>query len=235
MDFLPQHVAIIPDGNRRWAKERNQSALDGHTAGTKTLRQVSLHAAARGVKYLSMWGMSVGNFTKRNPIEITGLLNIFRNEFNSLAEDPEVHRLQARIQVFGLWAEKFPLPVRSAIIKAQTATQQYSQHYLNFFLAYSGTDEMVQAVQAIADQAKKDSSLVVTPELIKANLLTKDLPPVDLLIRTGGEPHLSAGFMMWDVADSQLYFTENFCPDFGPDQFDEALTDYAQRGRRLGA
>ena len=103
---------------------------------------------------------------------------------------------------------------------------------LNFMLAYGGTDEMLQAVQNIVDSCGQ--GMKVTEATIKNNLMTRDLPPVDYMIRTGGEPHLSAGFMMWDAADSQLYFSEDMYPDFTPEKFQAALDEYARRQRRFG-
>lgn len=231
MNAIPRHIAIIPDGNRRWATERGVSAVDGHAQGAHVMRTVMPYAADQGVEHISLWGMSLDNFTKRSVSEVTGLLALFRKEFKDLAVNQDIHSRQARVNVFGRWREKFPLPVRQYVEKAMDATSHYSQHYLNFFLAYDGVDEMTAAVQNIITEGITS----VTPEIIKQHLFTKDLPPVDFIIRTGGEPHLSAGFMMWDVTDSQLWFTEKLWPDFTTADFDEALAAYATRHRRKGA
>ncbi len=228
---IPTHIAIIPDGNRRWAKAADKTAVEGHTQGAEIMRTLMPHAADRGVQYVSIWGMSLDNFKKRDITEVTGLLALFRSEFLKLAESEDIHSRNVRITVIGRWREKFPLPVRSAVQKAIDATAHYSKHHLTFFLAYDGIDEMTQAVSDIA----KEGITNVTPEVIKQHLFTKDLPSVDLIIRTGGEPHLSAGFMMWDVTDSQLWFTEKFWPDFTNNDFDEALEEYSNRQRRKGA
>jgi len=230
--LLPTHVAIIPDGNRRWAKAHNQSSVFGHKAGAKTFENITRQAGERGIKHLSFWGMSLDNFTKRDPIEVAGLLKIFYDEFTRLAQDPEVHDRQMRVNAIGKWQEKFPLPVRRAIKKALTATAHYTNHYLNFFLAYNGLEEMAQAIKKIIKDDIDPTQ--ITPELIKQNLYTKDLPPVDLAIRSGGEPHNSNGFMMWDTADAQLFFTEKLWPDFSTQDFDQALNDYTRRQRRFG-
>ena len=233
--ILPRHVAITPDGNRRWAKNNGKSAIEGHEEGTKVFKKILKHASLRNVEYVSMWGMSLDNFVKRSPTEVAGLLNLFRKEFKDLARDEDIHRNKVRVNVLGRWQEKFPFPVRGAVQEAIDATKDYSKLFLNIFLAYSGTDEMLEAVRAIAEKAADTKSkLLVTPELLKQHLFTKNMPPVDLLIRTGGEPHLSAGFMMWDCADAQLYFTEKYWPDFGTNDFDAALNEYASRGRRFG-
>lgn len=230
---LPRHVAIIPDGNRRWAKLQGKNAGYGHTAGAKMFKPVALLAAERGIEHLSLWGLSLNNFRSRSPLELAALVRIFREYFESLKDDADIHRLQIKIQAFGRWREKFPSSLVKAIEAAQGATAGYAAHTLNFFLAYNGTDEMMAAVQAIADSAK-DKAVTVTPELIKQNLFTKDLPPVDLVIRTGGEPHLSTGFMMWDIADAELYFSEKLWPEFTTDEFEKALQWFAGRERRRG-
>jgi len=228
---IPVHVAIIPDGNRRWAKAKNLSALDGHKAGSDVLRAIMPHAADMGVQHISIWGMSLDNFTKRDISEVTGLLALFRKEFTDLAVSNDVHSREVKISVFGRWREKFPFPVKNAVQNALDKTSHYSKHFMNFFLAYNGVDEMLEAITEIS----KKQITNITPEVVKQHLFTKDLPPVDLIIRTGGEPHLSAGFMMWDVTDSQLWFTEKLWPEFTLEDFDNALTEYATRQRRKGA
>jgi undecaprenyl diphosphate synthase len=112
-------------------------------------------------------------------------------------------------------------------------TKNYGKYFLNFFLAYSGTDEMRLAFQKVSSILKQGET--VTDEMIKESLMTRELPPVDLLIRTGGEPHLSAGFMMWDIADAQLYFSDKYFPDFDEAAFREAMADYVARQRRFGS
>ena len=233
--IIPRHVAIIPDGNRRWARAQGLTAFDGHQEGVRAFEKVAAHAADRGVEHLSLWGLSVDNLTKRSPREVAGLLRIFREEFAQLAQSKSIHEQQTKINVLGLWEEKFPLPVKRAIESAIEATRGYDKHYLNFFLAYNGTDDMLRAVRSVMKAARQAPDLKVTARLLKQHLLTRDQPAVDLLIRTGGEPHLSAGFMMWDVADAQLYFTKALWPDFSEQLFDEALAEYAARERRFGA
>ncbi len=231
--IVPNHIAIIPDGNRRWAKTQEQSALFGHTAGAKRTRDIVIEAADRGVKCLSIWGMSVENFTSRGPLEVKGLLNLFKEEFTHIAQSEEIHKRQVKVNVLGRWREKFPISVQETIQTAMDVSKDYTNHTLNFLLAYSGTDEMLRAIRNIA--ANKDiEPSNITGELLKSHLYTKDLPSVDLLIRTGGEPHLSAGFMMWDMADTQLYFTDVFYPDFSKEELDKALEEYARRERRFG-
>ena len=140
---------------------------------------------------------------------------------------------EVRVNVLGQWEKYFPLEVREAINKAREATMDYQTRNLNFLLVYNGIDEMMGAIQAITDGGK-GQKVRVTKKLIKQHLLTRDLPAVDLVIRTGGEPHLSNGFMMWDVADAELYFTDKYWPAFGTEDFQQALDDFAGRRRRRG-
>jgi undecaprenyl diphosphate synthase len=150
-----------------------------------------------------------------------------------LLHSSDIHDNEVKINFIGRWAEQFPQSLKNIMQKCEEATGKYSKHTLNFFLAYSGDDEMVEAVKKIVQSGVKAEA--VTGALIKDNLMTSKLPRVDYLIRTGGEPHLSAGFLMWDLADSQLYFSEKTYPDFQEAELVEALNDYAQRGRRLGS
>lgn len=227
---IPRHVAIIPDGNRRWAKKNKLTAFKGHKKGIGAFEKVAKYANKRGVEYLSLWGMSVDNFTRRSKEEVAWLQRIFSTEFKKLAKSDDIHGRQTKIQVFGRWQELFSAAATEAIEGAIDATRKYDRNYLSFFLAYSGTDEMLRAVQAIVDGGSRE----ITADAIKKHLYTRDLPPVDLVIRTAGEPHLSAGFMMWDVADAQLYFTDKYWPDFDEDEFDKALEEYGKRRRRKG-
>lgn len=229
MKIIPSHIAIIPDGNRRWATQQNTSVKEGHTVGVDTFRTVVNHAADRGVKTVSIWGMSLDNFLRRNPVEVKNLLDIFTHQFTSMLEDRDIHDRGIRVRVFGRWQEKFPQKLTALVSEVEGTTKKYSNYALNLFLAYNGTDEMVRAVQHIVDSGKRR----VTSKLIKDNLFTRGMPPVDLLIRTGGDPHLSAGFMMWDIADAEMYFTRTLWPGFTTQEFDVALGDFANR-RRMG-
>jgi undecaprenyl diphosphate synthase len=149
-----------------------------------------------------------------------------------MIDSEDIHKNEARINVIGKWQEQFPEGLKKVIKECVDKTKKYKNYYLNFLLAYNGDDEMVEAIRKIAKKCK--SGARITAQAIKENLMTKDLPPVDLLIRTGGEPHNSAGFMMWDVANAQLYFSEKMNPDFGPEDLREAVLDYGERGRRFG-
>jgi len=229
---LPRHVVIIPDGNRRWAKERNVEPWQGHEAGAKNTERLIREARRLGVREISFWGSSLENLTKRPLQESKELLHIYETYFRKLLGSEDVHKDQAKIRFIGHWEEQFPASLKEVLYACEEATKDYDQYFLNFFLAYSGDDEMRLAFEKVAQTLKPGDR--VTDELIKKNLLTRDLPPVDLLIRTGGEPHLSAGFMMWDIANSQLYFADALYPDFDETALEIALRDYSERERRFG-
>ena len=234
---FPQHIAVIPDGNRRWAKKCELYSWQGHQEGVKALKKVLKAAFDLNIPYFSFWGSSLDNITKRSKLEVKFLLNLFAKKFTELANAKDIHQNKVRINVFGRWKEIFPEKVSLAIQKATKATKDYNQLHLNFFLAYNGTDEMIEAVKQIVQSAKKDNSLKIEERLLKSHLWTKDLPPVDLVIRTGAQndPHNSAGFMMWDSANSQFHFTETLWPDFTAQEFIKIIKDYAKREKRFGA
>lgn len=230
---VPNHVAIIPDGNRRWAKERGLDPWDGHDMGAQMIEKIAKKARDMGISYISFWGSSVENMTKRPLRERKALLKIYENYFEKLLNSKEIIEDQVRVNVIGQWREQLPGRLVKILEDGIDKTRDHGKYTLNFFLAYSGDEEMLSAVRAIAE--KFDDRTQVTKSLIKRHLMTKDLPPVDYLIRTGGEPHLSAGFMMWDIANAQLYFEEKMFPDFDDVEFEKAIDEYTRRARRLGA
>lgn len=227
---LPRHIAIIPDGNRRWAKKQGLKVFFGHKAGAATTEKILKEVLKLGVSYLTFWGCSVDNLIKRDPEEIRFLLALFEEHFNKLADNETVHREQVRIEAYGLWRDYFNDSARQATERMLERTAHYDKYHLTFLLGYSGIVEMTNAFQEIQQAGHAH----VTPDLIKQHLYTRDLPPVDLAIRTGGEPHLSSGFMMWDMADAHLYFTETLWPDFAPEEFNRAIGRFSSTERRKG-
>ncbi|TXI33864.1 MAG: di-trans,poly-cis-decaprenylcistransferase [Candidatus Moraniibacteriota bacterium] len=232
LDILPRHLVIIPDGNRRWATLRNLEPWEGHEAGAENTEKLIREARRLGVREISFWGSSLENLAKRPLAESKALLRIYETYFKKLLGSEDIHKDRAKIRFIGHWEEQFPASLKSVLYECLEATKEYDDYYLNFFLAYSGDDEMRLAMAKVAETLEPGAK--VTDEMIKANLMTRDMPPVDLLIRTGGEPHLSAGFMMWDMANAQLFFSEKLYPDFDEQALKEALLDYGERGRRFG-
>jgi len=233
---LPNHVAIVPDGNRRWAKEKGLAPWRGHLAGAKKTEEQVEAAFNLGLKCLSWWGGSYNNLTKRAKIEINNLFKIYERYFNKLIKDKKIYENEVKVNVIGRWQEILPKTGIKAAKELVKATESYNKRKLNFFIAYDGTHEMISAIKSIVKEARKNRNITITPDLLKEHLWTKDLPPVDLLIRTGSydDPHNSAGFMMWLTANSQLYFPKGFYPDFGRKEFIKAIKEFQRRERRLG-
>ncbi|PID52365.1 MAG: di-trans,poly-cis-decaprenylcistransferase [Candidatus Moraniibacteriota bacterium] len=229
----PKHVAIIPDGNRRWAHERGLDPWDGHEVGAQMIEKIAKKARNMGITCISFWGSSVENMTKRPIKERKALLRIYEDYFIKLLNSEDIIKDHVRVNIIGQWKEQLPKSLVNILEDGMEKTRNHEKYTLNFFLAYSGDEEMLRAVQSLVDVC--ENSAQVTKNMIKKHLMTKDLPPVDYLIRTGGEPHLSAGFMMWDIANAQLYFDEKMFPDFDDVAFEIAIGEYVQRVRRLGA
>ena len=231
-NILPNHIAIIPDGNRRWAKERGLNPWEGHEHGAAQMEQLARWAFDNGIYCLSFWGSSLENLVKRPLREKQELLKIYEEYFKKLMVDEDIHRNHVRINVIGKWEQQFPTSLKKIIMEGVEKTAHYEKHELNFFLAYSGDDEMLDTVRQIVSSGISPKE--ITAETIKKNLMTSKLPAVDLLIRTGGEPHLSAGFMMWDIANSYLYFSQKYFPDFDEKELRQAIDEYGSSEKRQG-
>jgi len=227
------HIAVIPDGNRRWARAKALKPWFGHKQGKENLKEILKIVFELKVPCFSFWASSKDNFEKRSPSEVAFLLDLFKNGSIELVDDKDIHENKVKINIIGDWRKQFPEDVKKPMEQLIEATKNYNKFQLNFLVAYSGIDEMLKTVKKIVGQ--NSDKEIITPEFIKKSLLTKDLPPVDYLIRTGGEPHMSSGFMMWDTADSQLYFSDKPWPDFTANDFKEAIKEYFTRGRRFGA
>ncbi len=231
-EHLPRHVAIIPDGNRRWAKQHGLEAWEGHAAGAERVEEIVREGRKLGIREVSFWGSSLENLSKRPLREKQELLKIYETYFEKLMADEDVFRDRVRIRCIGHWEEQFPEKLKYILKDGMEKTKGHDQYFLNFFLAYSGDDDMLQAIRRIAGAGLAPG--MVTEEVVKGHLMTAEVSPVDLLIRTGDDPHLSAGFMMWETKDSQLYFPDCHFPDFDAAAFRVAIEEYQDRERRYG-
>lgn len=227
-----QHVVLIPDGNRRWAKKGGLPSFFGHREGVKTAEKILKTAFDLKIPYFTIWGASLDNITKRSPEEVNFLFDIFEGLFKKLIKSKEIHKNSIKINVLGRWNKLFPEKVKKLIKQTIIETKGYKDYQLTFLLAYSGLDEMTNAVQKIVKL--KNQKVKINEALIKKSLWTKSLPPVDLVIRTGGEPHWSSGLMMWDVANAQLHFTNTLFPDFSTEEFKKIIDECSKRERRMG-
>ena len=229
---IPEHVAIIPDGNRRWARKRGLHPWVGHEVGAKKFEKVLGKALELKIPHLTFWAGCWDNLTKRPKLEIKFLIKVYGDWFKKIASDERIHKNKVRIDFLGRWEEILPIETKRIIEEAKKATKGYDKHFLTFLVAYDGRDEMIDCIRRIA----KSSRDKINDKTIKENLWTKNLPKVDLVIRTGCEsdPHISAGFMMWDTSYSQLHFTKTLLPDFKPEEFEKIIEGFSKRERRLG-
>jgi undecaprenyl diphosphate synthase len=228
---IPGHIAIIMDGNGRWAQKHGLPRLKGHEAGVATVRRVVRLCRDHGVKYVTLYAFSTENWL-RPPAEILGLMTLLKKFL--LETEPEMHADQVRLRVIGQ-REKLEASVERELRRVEKATEKYDRNHLILALSYGGRAELVQAMQQIAAQVARGE---MKPEKIdeadiSAHLYAPDVPDPDLIIRTSGEMRLS-NFLLWQASYSELYATPVLWPDFGEEDFRAALAAYAQRERRFG-
>ncbi|MFH1183061.1 MAG: polyprenyl diphosphate synthase [Candidatus Moraniibacteriota bacterium] len=229
---IPAHLVIIPDGNRRWAKKKKLAPWAGHEEGAKNFKVILKTARKLGIKHVTFWGSSLDNLTKRPLLEKKVLLEIYFKYFQEMLASREITENKIRVRVLGRWREQFPAPLVRIIDNCLEKTKKYNRFNLTLLLAYNGDDEMLFAIKNIL--RKYANSGKFNARMLKDNLMSRELPPVDLMLRTGGEPHLSNGLLMWDTRNAQLYFTKTFWPDFSPAEFRKAIRQFGKTERRLG-
>ena len=226
-DDLPRHVAIIMDGNRRWARQQDLPELDGHAAGVEAIRNLLRHAVRRGVPVMTLYAFSRENWA-RSDDEVIGLFGLLEAAIRS--ETDELRAQGVRIRLLGR-LDELPEATRTSIGEALAATAEGERLLLNVAFNYAGRTELVDAFRRLAEGGIAPDE--IDEGTISASLYTAGLPDPDLVIRTGGEQRLS-NFLIWQSAYAELYFTEALWPDFGPDAFDAALLEFASRHRRFG-
>lgn len=227
-EHLPKHIAIIMDGNRRWAKKHNLSADKGHEAGAKNLEAIVNYCRDIGVKHLTVYALSTENWRKRSIDEVRGIFNLFRQVYLKWKDNYKT----AGIKFFVLGNfQAFPLRVKNLIKKMLNMILDEERIKFNVALNYGGRDEIVTAIQNII----KDGipACKVNEKLVSSYLYTKEQPDPELIIRPGGEFRLS-NFLLWQMSYAELYFTNILWPDFGPKQLEKAIYWYQQRERRMG-
>ncbi|MBC3805342.1 isoprenyl transferase [Acetobacterium fimetarium] len=227
-DNLPEHIAIIMDGNGRWAKAKNRPRLFGHNAGMKTLKKIVRASSDAGIKILTVYAFSTENW-KRSKEEVDGLMNIAIEYFKK--EIGELHQNNVKVNVIGNLAG-LNTKVRAAAENAMVITAQNTGLTLNIALNYGGRDDIVFAVKELIRAGV--SADEVTEQSINDHLYTKGQPDPDLLIRTGGESRYS-NFMLWQVAYTELAFTDIYWPDFEVEKYYEIIQNYQKRDRRYGS
>lgn len=225
---IPNHLAIIMDGNRRWAKERGYSDVaEGHREGTNRLEEIAETAGSLGVKYLTVYAFSTENF-KRSPAEVKSLFDLVV-EFATKKKQQLINK-GVKVQILGN-LKLFPDMVFKAVNDLLESTSNQSRLTLSLCFGYGGRDEIVEACKKVINNNILSTNL--TEEIFGKNLYSSSLPDVDLMIRTGGEQRIS-NFLLWKLAYAEMYFSPTLWPDFTSEKLKEAFEEFAQRERRFG-
>ncbi len=228
---IPKHIAIIMDGNGRWAKQKKLPRIAGHKAGVEALRDVIKTASSNDIKYLTLYAFSTENW-KRPKSEVNALMDLLvyylRKEVSSL------HKNNVKINIIGD-ISKFPDLAIKEINKAIDKTNKNTGLVVNIALNYGSRDELINVVKLIGEKLNNNEVTLndINENLISNFLYTKNIPDPDLIIRTSGEKRLS-NFLLWQAAYSELFFTKVYWPDFKSNNFIEAIKEYQNRTRRFG-
>lgn len=226
MDNIPTHIGIILDGNRRWAKKRGLPSGSGHKEAVKRIEELIEHAATRGVDFLTFYTFSTENWG-RTPSEVSLIMNLFREYFNSKSLKKLIDN-GVKIIVIGD-SSRFDEDIQKNMLQVMEDTADNKKITVNFALNYGGRAEIIYAINRIITEGKKE----VSEEEFSNYLYTAKQPDPDLIIRTSGEKRIS-GFLLWQIAYSELYFTDVLMPDFTAMQLDIAIAEYESRKRRFG-
>ena len=230
---IPQHIAIIMDGNRRYAREQGLEAKEGHIAGKEKIKDVLEWCMKMGVKTLTVYAFSTENFN-RSEDEVSFLMELIGNSLRELADDPRIIENRVRLRAIGE-RDVVPEDMLEAIEYAEKKTAEFDDYYFNMAIAYGGRQEIVNAVKDISSRVASGELDVddIDERTISDCLYTFDLPDPDLVLRTSGEFRLS-NFLLWQLAYSELYFTDVYWPSFRYIDFLRAIRSYQQRTRRFG-
>ena len=228
---IPEHVAIIMDGNGRWAKQKGEMRIFGHTNGVESVRESLTAAAEIGVKYLTLYAFSTENWNRPKE-EVAALMDLLVKAIYDEVE--ELNEKGVRLETIGN-TSILPVSCREALTKAKERTKSNDKITLILALSYSSRWEIAQAVKTMAEESISGKLNVETinEDLISSYLSTSNFPDPELLIRTSGENRVS-NFLMWQLAYTELYFTETLWPDFKKEHFFKAIKDYQDRERRFG-
>jgi len=228
---VPKHIAIIMDGNGRWAKNKHQPRFMGHRAGVKSVEKIVKHCVNKQVEVLSLFAFSSENW-RRPSKEVSLLMELFAVALKQ--QTKRIHKNNARLRVIGD-ISKFSTSLQKQIIEAQEVTENNTGLTINIAANYGGRWDITQSVQQLAERVKQGTLKAedITEAHITEGLSTTDIPEPDLFIRTGGEQRVS-NFMLWQMAYTEFYFTDTLWPDFDESVLDTAINSFTQRERRFG-
>ena len=231
MEKIPAHIAIIMDGNGRWAKSKGKERYEGHIEGVASVKACIKAACKRGVRYLTLYAFSTENWG-RPQAEVDALMQLFCQSVTK--ETPELIEQGVRVRIIGR-RDRFSEDVRERLLHIEQSTAAGERLTLVLAFDYSSRDELVRATRKVADKVQSGElcSEDINDEIISAHLDTADIPDPDLIIRTSGECRLS-NFLLWQASYAEMYFPQTMWPDFREEAFDKALEEYASRERRYG-
>lgn len=232
---IPVHVGVILDGNRRFAKRLMKKPWKGHEWGAKKVKEFLKWLKEYGIRYATLYSLSLENLTKRPKKELEHILKIFEKEFSKvLKPNHEAHKYGVRIKIIGR-VKLLPENLQKVFREVEKATRNYKNYFLNFAIAYGGKQEIVDAVKKVARKVKKGKIKPgeIDESVFEKCLYTNGMPPVDVLIRTGGEKRIS-NFLLWQCAYAELFFVDKMWPEFSKEDFVKILKEYSQRERRFG-
>lgn len=226
------HIAIIVDGNRRYAKKKNLLPWKGHEAGADKLKEFIEWSKELGVKELTLYTFSLKNF-KRSKIEVNGLFDIFRKYFKEMKEDERIHKDKIKIRFIGR-IDMFPEDIRDQMQELMDMTKDYNNYVVNFCMAYDGRAEIVDAVKKISNKVKSGELIVgdIDEEEFANALYMSDEP--DIVIRTSGEQRIS-GFLLWQLSYAEFFFLKKLWPDIEKEDLKQIIDDFNKRERRFGS
>jgi len=230
---VPNHLAVIMDGNRRYAESVGLLPHEGHIKGKNTLENLSDWCRSVGIKILTVYAFSLENFN-RSENELEKLMDLFEESFRNAGDDPRVHKNEVRVRALG-HRELLPERVKAAIDYAESKTKNYTRFNYNLAVAYGGRQEIIRSMKILGKMIEKGDLKAedIDADLISSNLYTSDLPDPDLILRTSGEERIS-NFLLWQLAYSELYFADVFWPDMRKIDFLRAIRSFQHRNRRLG-
>ena len=229
---LPKHIALIMDGNRRWAKERNLDIKQGHYAGAENLEKIALYANKIGIKYLTVYAFSTENW-KRSETEVKGLMLLLKAYVEKMLAKTNSNNI--KINILGD-ISKLDISLQKSINRILDKTKENTGLTLNIAFNYGGRDEIVKATQKISEEVKKGNINVedIDEKMVGDYLYTKGQPDPDIMIRTSGELRLS-NFLLWQLAYTEFVFLNKYWPDFNEKDLDNAVEDFQKRHRNFGA
>lgn len=229
---LPQHIAIIMDGNRRWAKERGLPVGLGHKEGAKTLEKIVRYANKRGIKYITVYAFSTENW-KRAEEEVKALMMLLQNYLDEYSKRADTENI--KVKILGDITQLSD-GMQKSIIKCMERTKDNTGVTFNIALNYGGRDEIIKAIKSIASDVQNGKTEIneIDEKMVSNNLYTKGQPDPDLLIRTSGELRLS-NFLPWQLVYSEFLFIDKNWPDFNEEDLDKAIIEYQKRTRKFGA